>query len=227
MQATEDIQCRRSSWLPSGAFLSNITFLYLFWGGQVFDLDTAKKKLRVTAEKERGLIDSKSAVAAGHSIAERFFDSWSPTLGSVISAFWPFRGEIDIRPLMRALCNRGYTVALPGTVSIGKPLLFREWDSQSHLEMGAYGIPSPSPEAALVSPDWLLTPLLAFDVSGYRLGYGGGFYDITICNLAKKKKIYAIGVAYDSQEITSVPRNDKDQRLDAILTEKRTIIIGK
>ncbi len=208
------------------ALLSNFLFRFLFWDGQVVDLDTAKKKLRVAAERKRGLIDNESAVAAGHAIAERFFNSWSPTAGSVISGFWPFRREIDTRPLMQALCDRGYTIALPETVSIGKPLLFREWDFQSDLEVDAYGIPSPSRAAALVSPDWLLVPLLAFDVSGYRLGYGGGFYDITLYSLANKKKIYTIGVTYDSQEVACVPRNDRDRRLDAILTEKRTITIG-
>ena len=75
-------------------------------------------------------------------------------------------------------------------------------------------------------PDWLLVPLLAFDKAGFRLGYGGGFYDLTLAKLRKEKKIFAIGVAYEDQIVEKLPRDQHDSRLDAILTERKVYIMG-
>jgi len=93
------------------------------------------------------------------------------------------------------------------------------------LDVGQFGVSTPPADAAVLEPDWLLVPLLAFDARGYRLGYGGGFYDITLADLRARKKIFAIGAAYDGQEIAAVPRDANDARLDAILTEQRVLIM--
>ena len=89
---------------------------------------------------------------------------------------------------------------------------------------GAYNTSILTQDAAIIEPNWFLVPLLAFDADRYRLGYGGGFYDVTLRQFAKRREIFAVGVAYDMQEVQSVPKEKTDFQLDAILTEKRVIL---
>ena len=134
----------------------------------------------------------------------------------------PIRSEPDLRPLLHDLDDAGWTVALPVVEARGQPLKFRRWTPDSSLETGHFGVPVPV-AGAEVEPDWLLVPLLAYDRAGYRLGYGGGFYDMTLSALRRHRTIKAIGVGYDGLEVDAVPHGPEDSRLCAILTEQRII----
>jgi 5-formyltetrahydrofolate cyclo-ligase len=142
---------------------------------------------------------------------------------STVSAFHPYQSEIDARPLLGKLAGEGWTTALPVVIKLGQPLEFRRWLPGEPTIAGKWGILRPTDEAPIVEPDVLLVPLLAFDRKGYRLGYGGGFYDRSIAGLASQKPIISIGLAYAAQEIDLVPHDDLDQRLDFVMTERDLI----
>lgn len=145
---------------------------------------------------------------------------------SVVSAFFPYQSEIDTRLLLGKLAGEGWTTCLPIVIVLGKPLVFRRWRPGEPTVPGIWNIPRPSDEADVVEPDVLMVPMLAFDRKGYRLGYGGGFYDRTLGLLRKKKNVVAIGVAYAAQEVDSVPHGDHDQPLDFVMTEKGSFACG-
>ena len=123
--------------------------------------------------------------------------------------------EIDTRPLLEGLHARGHRIALPVTPPRGAPLAFRPWSPGTPLVRGPMGTQHPA-EGEPVTPGWLIVPLLAFDRTGARLGYGGGYYDRTLSLLPHAR---AIGVAYAAQEIAEVPTGPHDIRLHAIATE--------
>jgi len=140
---------------------------------------------------------------------------------AVVSGFWPMRDEIDVRPLLIELHNEGCQLALPVMQGKGQPLLFRAWRPGDPLEAGAFGTLQPSARREALKPDVLLVPLLACDEDGWRLGYGGGFYDRTLVTLRARKPITAIGVGFDAQLVPQVPHDTEDQRLDWLLTDQR------
>ena len=90
-----------------------------------------------------------------------------------------------------------------------------------------WGIREPTPEAQEVFPDFLIVPLVAFDRDGYRLGYGAGYYDMTIARLRQMKPIVAVGIAFAAQEILTLPKTEHDERLDLVLTENEVIDLRK
>jgi 5-formyltetrahydrofolate cyclo-ligase len=143
----------------------------------------------------------------------------------VVSAYWPYRTEIDPRPLMQRFESAGARLALPATPAKGSgdPLRFQSWSFGDRLHPRAFGVREPPPSAETVEPDILLIPLLAFDRQGGRLGYGAGHYDRTLERLRAQKSVLAIGLAFAAQEIERVPMDTHDQRLDAILTERAFI----
>jgi 5-formyltetrahydrofolate cyclo-ligase len=145
---------------------------------------------------------------------------------SVISAYHSLGTEISTCELFDALVSAGWTTALPIVVGKNTPLVFRQWTPGEPLLVGRWDIKIPSETAREVIPDVLLVPLLAFDRQGYRLGYGGGFYDRTLEQLRAQKKVKAIGLAYAAQEVDSVLHDEHDQRLDWIMTERETIPCG-
>lgn len=140
---------------------------------------------------------------------------------AVVSGFWPVRDEIDVRPLMIELFNEGCQMALPVVQGRSQPLLFRAWRPGDPLEAGVFGTLQPSARREVVEPDALLVPLLACDREGWRLGYGGGFYDRTLALLRARKFVTAVGVGFDAQFVPEVPHGPDDQRLDWLLTDKR------
>jgi 5-formyltetrahydrofolate cyclo-ligase len=145
---------------------------------------------------------------------------------SIVSAFFPYKSEIDTRPLLGHLAGEGWTTALPVVIAVGEPLVFRRWLPGQPTVPGRWDIPQPTEDSRVVDPDVLLVPMLAFDRKGYRLGYGGGFYDRTLETLRLKKKIFAIGVAYAAQEVDMVVRDAHDQPLDFVMTEKEVFACG-
>ena len=182
-----------------------------------------KKRLREKAISNRGEISNEVAAEAADAIAARFFRTWAPGHSKVIAAFWPIKSEINIRLLIEKLHRAGCDIVLPEVVASSKLLLFRKWTPEAKMTKGSYKTSVLTANAAVMEPDWILVPLLAFDSERFRLGYGGGYYDATLSHLAKKKEIFTIGVAYDVQEFDSVPKESSDFQLDAVLTEKRVI----
>ena len=160
--------------------------------------------------------------AAAEAIAARPFPL-SIAVGAIVSGFMPMKTEINPLPLMKKLADAGVQLALPVTGRRGQPLTMRAWRWGEPLASGVWGIREPKPEAPQVDPDILLVPLLAFDRAGRRLGYGGGFYDLTLAQLRSRKAVIAVGLAYAAQEIASVPTTPRDATLDLVLTEREVI----
>jgi 5-formyltetrahydrofolate cyclo-ligase len=128
--------------------------------------------------------------------------------------------EINPIPLMRKLADAGVQLALPAIAGRGKPLIIRAWNFGDPFKAGQWGIREPVAEAPEIAPDILIVPLAAFDRSGHRIGYGAGYYDMTINALRAKKPVTAIGIAFATQEIPHVPATERDARLDLVLTER-------
>jgi 5-formyltetrahydrofolate cyclo-ligase len=139
-----------------------------------------------------------------------------------VAAYWPMRSEADPRPALAALHARGVPLALPVVAGRGMPLIFRAWAPGVALVPGGFGVLVPA-DGPPVVPRVLVVPLLAFDRAGFRLGYGGGFYDRTLAALRAAGPVLAVGFAYAAQEVPHVPRTIDDQRLDRIVTETETI----
>ncbi|RDV04765.1 5-formyltetrahydrofolate cyclo-ligase [Undibacter mobilis] len=144
---------------------------------------------------------------------------------AIVSGFMPMKTEINPLPLMRKLAGEGAALALPCIDGRGKPLIMRAYRFGDAFKSGQWGIREPMPEAAEVKPDILLVPLVCFDRSGQRIGYGAGYYDRTIAGLRAIKPVTTIGIAFAMQEIPQVPATDRDERLDFVLTEKEIIAI--
>ena len=141
--------------------------------------------------------------------------------GCTVAGFLPIGSEIDPRPLMRALEGRGASLALPCVQAKDTALIFRQWSEGDHLVSEAFGTKAPDPSKPECQPDIILVPGLAFDLSGYRLGYGGGFYDRTLAKLKAEKsgkQVFTIGLGYECQRVENLPIGPYDQALDMIAT---------
>jgi 5-formyltetrahydrofolate cyclo-ligase len=180
-----------------------------------------KRILRGTMIAWRGGLSEAERQAAAAGLVETWQLERPVETPAVVSGFWPMAEELDIRPLMIELYNQGCQLALPVVVAKKQPLVFRAWRPGDALEAGVFGTLHPSPKREVVEPDALIVPLLAVDEEGWRLGYGGGFYDRTLEALRAKKKITAVGVGFNDQLMPEVPHGPSDQRLDWLLTDKR------
>jgi 5-formyltetrahydrofolate cyclo-ligase len=183
--------------------------------------DNDKRILRGAMLAWRGGLSEEERRAAAMGLVEiwRYEQPVEPP--AIVSGFWPMAEEIDIRPLMIALINQGCQLALPVVVAKKQPLVFRAWRPGDPLEAGAFGTLQPTARRAVVEPEVLIVRLLAVDEEGWRLGYGGGFYDRTLEALRARKRVAAIGVGFNEQVVPEVPHDPNDQRLDWLLTDKR------
>jgi 5-formyltetrahydrofolate cyclo-ligase len=181
-----------------------------------------KAELRKEGRARRDALPVDQQSAAAQAIAERGLPvPVSP--GTVVSGYSPLKFEISPLPLMRHCARDGAKLALPVIQGRGSPLIMRAWAFGETLGSGVWGIREPKAEAPEVFPDILIVPLLLFDRSGYRLGYGAGYYDMTIARLRAMKPVTAIGIAFAAQEIAEVPKTPRDARLDLVLTEREII----
>jgi len=184
--------------------------------------EDSKAALRRDAIALRDALPAAARQAAAELLAARPFPlAIEP--GTVVSGFMALKSEINPLPLMRKLSECGARLALPAIASRGKPLIMRAWQFGAPLSRGQWGIREPTPEADEVDPDILLVPLLAFDRAGYRIGYGAGYYDMTIHRLRGRRPVTAVGIAFAAQEVAKIPATPRDARLDLVLTEREVI----
>jgi 5-formyltetrahydrofolate cyclo-ligase len=140
-----------------------------------------------------------------------------------VGFYWPFRGEYDSRALARSLRDRGARLALPVVVERARPLAFREWWPGMRMAPGVWGTPAPA-EGDWVLPEVLLVPLLGFDGSGCRLGYGGGYYDRTLA--AAPTKPLAVGIGHEPLRLTRIHPWPHDVPMDLIVTEQQAVRVA-
>jgi 5-formyltetrahydrofolate cyclo-ligase len=185
-------------------------------------IQVGKAQTRRDALARRDALPAREREAAAKTIAARPFPL-PVTRVAVISGFMPMKSEIDPLPLMKKLEGQGARLALPVLAGRGKPLVMRAWTFGESLSEGVWGIREPELEAEEVEPDILIVPLLAFDRTGHRIGYGGGYYDRTLAHLRGCKAVTAVGIAFAAQEVSAVPVTAGDARLDLVLTEREVI----
>ncbi len=183
-------------------------------------LAAQKTVARKAASARRKAFHTENGGNAAGLVAERALATLSPQVGQVISAFVPIGSEVDLSTLMYGLETRGCAVVLPCVIAPETPLVFRRWKQGDALVKEDFGTRAPAPTAEAMEPDILFVPMLAFDRGGYRLGYGGGFYDRSLDALRRNKSVLAVGTAYSVQEVEAVPRGTYDQPLDWIVTEQ-------
>lgn len=188
------------------------------------DLSQSKEALRAAALALRDALPAAARAAAAAAIAGRAFPV-KVVAGMIVAGFSPMKtkSEINPIPLLRKLADAGAQLALPAVAGRGHPLIMRAWHFGAPLVSGQWGIREPMPDAPEVAPDILIVPLAAFDRAGHRIGYGAGYYDMTINALRAKKPVIAIGIAFAAQEIPKVPATERDARLDLVLTEREII----
>lgn len=173
-------------------------------------LREARKQV-ATAERN----DTAQALMAGlrDVLHHRGDGSGTPT----VAFYWPIKDEPDLRPLMQELFDGGVDIALPLVETRAAPLVFRRWTRDTRMVRGHWNIPVPPPQAQVVHPDVVLAPLVGWDSDGFRLGYGGGYFDRTLAALSPKP--FAIGVGMQSARLATIYPQPHDIALDLILTE--------
>jgi len=182
------------------------------------DILEEKRALRARIKAWRAGLGADVLARAAAVVAEQGLGFLEPRReGAVVSGFAALAEEFRVWPLLRRLHAEGFALAMPAMQGKGKPLLFRAWAPGDAMDSGVWGIAEPKADKAALEPDILIVPLLAFDRRGWRLGYGGGFYDRTLKGLRVRKVVVAVGLAHDEQEVDAVPHLDYDQRLDWVL----------
>lgn len=176
-------------------------------------------------ELRRSLLDRRMAAGAAQrqrwsdAIRDALHAALGPPAGRVLGFCWPYQGEADVLPFMRRWIAEGGHAALPVVVRPRAPMVFKAWDPESAMTTGVYDIPIPvgTPE---VRPELLLVPLTGFDDAGYRLGYGGGFFDRTVVEMHPRPTL--VGVGYELSRVATIHPQAHDVPMDRIVTEQGT-----
>lgn len=187
------------------------------------DIVADKARLRERARAGRARLTPAERSAAALAVSRYAPDIAAAAKGGAVSCFSTFGDELATMPLTEALSRRGVDLALPVVVGRGKPLVFRRWRRGDPMGRGPFGIAEPLDSAPQVEPAVFLVPLLAFDRRGYRIGYGGGFYDRTLALARSERPVLALGLAFAAQEVERVPAEEFDEPVDGVLTERESI----
>lgn len=137
--------------------------------------------------------------------------------GRIIGAYWPIKGELDLRPWLMSLRDRGAVLALSVCERPIQAMRFRRWQPEQDMERGIWGIPVPPAASGEVTPDLMIVPLLGWDMDRYRLGFGAGYFDRTLA--AADPPPYCIGIGLQSARIATIVPQPHDMRMDLIVTE--------
>jgi 5-formyltetrahydrofolate cyclo-ligase len=171
---------------------------------------------RLAAHRARG-------AGAAETAAEHLVSLLADQPPCTLSGYMPIRSELDPRPALMLLEQAGHQICLPVIAGDGQPLLFHHYRMGDPLVDGPFGAQVPE-SGRVVTPDVLITPLVAFTRTGFRLGYGGGFYDRTLEGLRTRQIVCAIGFAYAEQETSDLPLEATDQPLDQIVTDQGLVM---
>lgn len=182
----------------------------------------ARRRVRATLLAVRRALPIQVRLAADAAIRARLASllavrAW-PLAGRVIAAYWPMHGEPDLRPLFADWVAAGAVLALPVVTGRGEPLRFARHAPGDALRAGAYGIHEPA-AADWVEPDIVIVPCVGFGPDGWRLGYGGGYYDRTLAGHGG----LLLGVAYDECELVGLRPEPHDVALSCIVTQERLV----
>ena len=178
-----------------------------------------RRALRRQSIERRMALPAETHAALSTRLCELIDQRFPALSGKRVAFCWPFRNEPDLRPLMRSWLAEGkpgFAALLPVVVDAERALAFRAWTPASPMLTDRYGIPVPA-SGEFLTPEALLIPVNAFDADGYRLGYGGGFFDRTLAALDPLP--LAIGVGFELARVESIHPEAHDMRLDAIVTE--------
>ena len=188
------------------------------------DAEAAKTALRAEAAVRRARAHGRLHPAAGKALAGHFVASFAERLSAdaVVALYWPIRTEIDVRPLIDRLA--AHRIVLPVLCGPGRPLGFVSWRPGQRLRPAAFGLSEPA-DGRPATPQVMVVPLLAFDRTGARLGYGGGYYDRTLRELRGAGSVFAIGAAYAAQETARIPVAPGDEPLDAVIAESGAVAV--
>ena len=187
----------------------------------------AKAQLRKEMMSKRETLPRQLRLDAARRVAEHGLPKELNGGPSIVSSYWSIGAELDPGQLERRLVGEGHRICLPAIQSKASPMKFHLWLKGEPTRERKWGIHEPLPTAPEVDPDILLVPMLAFDEKGWRLGYGGGYYDRTIQALRKRKSVVVVGFAYDEQKVDAVPHLDYDERLDWVLTPSGAFCCGR
>ncbi|TCP38611.1 5-formyltetrahydrofolate cyclo-ligase [Rhodovulum marinum] len=157
-----------------------------------------------------------SQALAGH-LLDLLSNRFGGARGRVLSGYWPIKGEPDLRAALADLHDAGVMIALPIVEEKAAPLVFRRWAPTTRMVLGDWNIPVPPAKAARVTPAIMLAPLMGWDGAGYRLGYGGGYFDRTLAALSPRPA--TIGIGFQSAQLATIYPQPHDIALDFILTE--------
>jgi len=190
--------------------------------------ETSKESLRFEAIRHRERIHVFSNEDP-EAVCALFFDAIKPQKGQKMALYWPKDKEFDPGPVMERLLREGFVCALPVIKKGEKELSFARWKDGDPLVSGPFDVQQPAVDEGTewVEPDIVVVPLLAFDRKGYRLGYGGGYYDATLRTLRQKKKIVAVGVGFAQQAVIfNLPVEEHDEKLDWVITPQKSHYFG-
>ncbi|MGA9659355.1 MAG: 5-formyltetrahydrofolate cyclo-ligase [Asticcacaulis sp.] len=197
---------------------------------EVNSLATHKSLLRQEMKSRRAAL-AMAAPYAGDELAEVVSATLTqnalwPDTDAVIAGYWPIQSEINPLALLQMFEERGNRLAMPCLDAAGDTysMIFRSFRLGDELVNGPFGIRQPDEMADEILPDVILLPLLAFDARGWRLGYGGGYYDRMLARLQAQKQIRAYGVAFSEQQLDEIPFEVHDQPLDGVFTNQGVIM---
>jgi len=188
---------------------------------QAIDVARWRRAERTRLRGERDNLSVADRRKAGEALASHLRAELISRFGGasrgVLSGYWPIKGEPDLRPFLGELHALGATIALPVVETRNTPLVFRRWTPQTKMAKGNWNIPVPPPECDQLTPEIVLAPLVGWDAAGYRLGYGGGYFDRTLAALEPCP--FSIGIGFQSARLATIFPQPHDIPLDLILTE--------
>ena len=187
--------------------------------------DSVLFRSRLRKEKiaaRQALPDGEHARAAA-AIERNLEDLLATRPAQTIAFCWPLRREFDCRPLISRLLVRGWRAAQPVVTAEAAPMVFRPWTPDTPMTSDRHGIPIPVGDQTVI-PDVVLLPLVAFDAQGYRIGYGGGYFDRTLAALSRQP--FTIGIGFELARVDSVRPEPHDVRLAALVTEAGSVLLS-
>ena len=186
------------------------------------DIITEKKNLRAILAKKRNLIQRNLIQELNIDAFNELIESIELNKVEVVGSFISIRSEISTKQLNKKIIKMKKKLAFPTIEKNSEELIFKSINSDKKFKLGKFNIPEPRTENLEMIPQLFFVPCLGFDLSGYRIGYGGGFYDKTFAKLKKSNLFfYTVGFAYDEQRQNKLPIDKYDYKLDFVLTEKQ------